>query len=861
MTDQIITLSEQDVEVIRSLIRAENQRYEDQDRPGASLSKAIQAGQSKTVYVAYPPQDTWIPSAQKSGGILTPGALKCCIFVVEFSEDPNDYETYELKPLDYGKDSDGNIINQQEWVFNIYEIEGDVNQYFQVYRSAKGRFFCEKPSGTNEGTTTTTPAPSTNTTPNPNDIPCYGSCIWIWDGTDLIWELDTDSCGGPTTTSTTTTLGPSTTSTTTSSTTTTPCPCPTTTSTTQGPNCDGTCILECIRDGGPFTWSWQSKDCNPTDCECSNEALAGTSCNGLSDDLDIGTCQAAPTTTSTTTTPAPCHCVPPEFCGETDGDCVRTYCIPEDTTDQTTPDCGQTTTTSEPGTTCDCNTTTTLPDQDTYCVDGCDWAAIPTGLGGWVWRQVSNGCAYNCPCPYPSTIPDPCAIITTGCIPTTQPPTTQPPVCDGTCIYIWVEAYSQWVHQGDSCPSIVSCFCRPPSLPGTVDCEVYISGCVNDSGGTTTTSNPCDDCYSTTSTTADPCTGTCIYECQLDGVPTWVKITDTCGGGCTCNDAPTSGCSTGGDIGSTDEVGCGGGTTTAPTTTTTPDPCDVSECMWRWTLDGTWQWVLERDNCPSECECGVPEYDGTDGSCEVAFTRCGSENRTTTTTVDPTQGACCYWTYEPFVQLVCSITSESTCDSYSGNWFEGQGCGMIDCRTTDAPTTQAPDIGACCLPNGLCSVMTSEQCSNLNGQFFVDTNCDGTLCGTTTTTTTLAPTTTTTPGPGACCYGLEASTLCIEVANEYECVNVYRGQYQGEGTDCDPNPCPGTTSTTSEPTTTTTAVPGCLGNECQLICQDGVIVPYPSDTCGFSCRCGSGGLEGVACDFEGFIWSLNCEEL
>ncbi|MFN8547431.1 MAG: hypothetical protein U0527_05530 [Candidatus Eisenbacteria bacterium] len=78
-----------------------------------------------------------------------------------------------------------------------------------------------------------------------------------------------------------------------------------------------------------------------------------------------------------------------------------------------------------------------------------------------------------------------------------------------------------------------------------------------------------------------------------------------------------------------------------------------------------------------------------------------------------------------------------------------------------------PVVGACCQPGGECELTLAQECY---GQFQGEgTTCDPDPCSF--------------PHQGACCLGLD----CVE-SSAADCAN-YGGEYQGDGTRCDPNPC------------------------------------------------------------------------
>ncbi|MHC4413948.1 MAG: multicopper oxidase domain-containing protein [Planctomycetota bacterium] len=85
--------------------------------------------------------------------------------------------------------------------------------------------------------------------------------------------------------------------------------------------------------------------------------------------------------------------------------------------------------------------------------------------------------------------------------------------------------------------------------------------------------------------------------------------------------------------------------------------------------------------------------------------------------------------------------------------------------------TPPADTGACCFGDGNCQVLTQSDCSNQGGAYEGDgTDCDPNPC----------------PQPtGACCFG-DGSCLVLEPG---DCSD-QGGNYQGDDTDCNPNPCP-----------------------------------------------------------------------
>ncbi|MFH0983457.1 MAG: hypothetical protein V2A79_18215 [Planctomycetota bacterium] len=140
----------------------------------------------------------------------------------------------------------------------------------------------------------------------------------------------------------------------------------------------------------------------------------------------------------------------------------------------------------------------------------------------------------------------------------------------------------------------------------------------------------------------------------------------------------------------------------------------------------------------------------------------------------PPTGACCPETG------VCTVTTQLGCTGE----YQGDG-------TTCGPPN--PCMGACCEPwGGQCIETTQLYCTNGLGW---DYQGDGTTCGP--------------PNPcmGACCDPLTGA--CTETTGT-GCV----GNYLGDGTDCDPNPCPPPTGACCDPMTgacTVTTQVGCAG--------------------------------------------------
>jgi len=120
-------------------------------------------------------------------------------------------------------------------------------------------------------------------------------------------------------------------------------------------------------------------------------------------------------------------------------------------------------------------------------------------------------------------------------------------------------------------------------------------------------------------------------------------------------------------------------------------------------------------------------------------------------------GACCY------PNGSCSVLLQSNCIS-GGGTYQGNG-------TTCSPNPCPQPTGACCYADGSCVVRTQVECNGTGGAYQGNgTSCSPNPC----------------PQPtGACCY---ADGSCV-VRTQAECGGT-GGTYQGNGTSCSPNPCP-----------------------------------------------------------------------
>ena len=87
------------------------------------------------------------------------------------------------------------------------------------------------------------------------------------------------------------------------------------------------------------------------------------------------------------------------------------------------------------------------------------------------------------------------------------------------------------------------------------------------------------------------------------------------------------------------------------------------------------------------------------------------------------------------------------------------------------PCPLGSEPGGCCFADGSCNVLSREECAGQGGEYVGD----GTVCD---------PNPCSQPSLGACCIEDES---CV-VLSETDC-NATGGVYQGDDTSCDPNPC------------------------------------------------------------------------
>ena len=134
------------------------------------------------------------------------------------------------------------------------------------------------------------------------------------------------------------------------------------------------------------------------------------------------------------------------------------------------------------------------------------------------------------------------------------------------------------------------------------------------------------------------------------------------------------------------------------------------------------------------------------------------------------EGACC------FTDGSCQVLTADACAA-AGGAYEGN-------DTSCSPNPCPQPTGACCFTDGNCEVLTQEQCDPTGtrpdqipprstarrggGVYQGDgTTCDPNPC----------------PQPGACCLDIGCQVVLEEVCS------ANAGEFQGEGTSCDPDPC------------------------------------------------------------------------
>ena len=142
----------------------------------------------------------------------------------------------------------------------------------------------------------------------------------------------------------------------------------------------------------------------------------------------------------------------------------------------------------------------------------------------------------------------------------------------------------------------------------------------------------------------------------------------------------------------------------------------------------------------------------------VDFSTIINDQFITIPTAPTPKGACCNGP-------VCSITTQAGC---SGGTYQGD-----NTRCYGDYPCDASDVGACCDPNGACTIETLADCTALGGSWDTNANCDYCPCA----------------QLGACCDG-ESCSLMFEADCLLSDPNaVYLGDFTDCGADPNENPC------------------------------------------------------------------------
>jgi len=100
--------------------------------------------------------------------------------------------------------------------------------------------------------------------------------------------------------------------------------------------------------------------------------------------------------------------------------------------------------------------------------------------------------------------------------------------------------------------------------------------------------------------------------------------------------------------------------------------------------------------------------------------------------------------------------------------LSGSLCLALAAGTPLVASGSGEEVGACCGDDGVCRILTQQECIDEGSNYQGDgTDCNPDPC----------------TKPGACCIGIECQILV-----EVDCLDA-NGVFQGEDTVCDPNPC------------------------------------------------------------------------
>jgi hypothetical protein len=144
-----------------------------------------------------------------------------------------------------------------------------------------------------------------------------------------------------------------------------------------------------------------------------------------------------------------------------------------------------------------------------------------------------------------------------------------------------------------------------------------------------------------------------------------------------------------------------------------------------------------------------PVCTGMGGTFQGAFTDCEPNE------CPQPRGACCFDD-----ERVCTVQTPMNCQA-AGGTYEGD----------DTICEPDPCERACCRPDGQCNQLDETTCTEMGGTFFAEHICDPKVF--------ICPI-----EIGACCQG----PSCTGGLSQKVC-GAAGGIFQGEGSDCDPNPC------------------------------------------------------------------------
>ena len=268
-------------------------------------------------------------------------------------------------------------------------------------------------------------------------------------------------------------------------------------------------------------------------------------------------------------------------------------------------------------------------------------------------------------------------------------------------------------------------------------------------------------------------------------------------------------------------------------------------------IDG--RWFAGQPCTPPECEGEPPETGAccpspgnvpciisTEADCDGGYLGDGTNCGPPDPCIDPTSGICCIGPAPPGGQETCvEADNEASCKGQGGTWHPGiPNCGPPN------PCPFGPALEACCMTGSGapgqpedCFEFTPQDCELFDGV----PQGPGSTC-----TPNLCPIH---PFHGACCFPEPVpppgdQQQCVDDIHELECIDG-GGVWQGDNTDCFPNPCPSTPIGAC-----------CFGQECvsnlteeQCLKQDGRWIGNPNglpDPCDPN-PCGAISTPGACC--------------